>query len=409
MPKPRYRVLFVASHPVQYQAPLFQRLTSRPEIDFEVAYCSLRGAEASFDPEFETTVKWDLPLLSGYAWSHIPNQGSNPDSFFGLYNPGLWKLIRAGKYDAVISYVGYVRATFWVACLAAKFAGSRFLFGTDASSLVARDGRLWKSSLKRVFWPLLFRLADQVIVPSSGTLELMLSLGLAKDRVTLTPYTVDNDWWTEQSKNVDRFAVRASWGASPKILVILFSGKLQIWKRPADLIQAFAKAAIPNALLVFAGEGPLRAQLESEAKALGVATRVRFLGFVNQPELPAVYSAADVMVIPSEYEPFGVVVNEAMCCGCAVVASDRVGSARDLVAATEPSFIYPCGNIEALSAILRRVATDRSLLESVSRACVAHMQSWSPEDNIRSTLTAIQTAVERVARRSKGGSTPIPG
>jgi glycosyltransferase involved in cell wall biosynthesis len=401
MSKQRYRVLFVASHPVQYQAPLFRRFAARPEIDMHVAYCTLRGAEASLDPEFETTVKWDIPLLSGYDWSHVPNKGSNTESFLGLYNPGLWKLIKTGKYDAVISFVGYVRATFWVTYLATKLSSARFLFGTDATTLAPREGRAWKRSFKNAVWPKLFGLADQVIVPSSGSLELMRSLGLPRERITLTPYTVDNDWWKEQCKNVDRSAVRASWGASPGDLVILFSAKLQSWKRPLDLLQAFSKATISNAFLVFAGEGPLKGQIESEAEALGVASRVRLLGFVNQGMLPAVYRSADVMVLPSEYEPFGVVVNEAMCCGCPVIASDRVGSARDLVAPTERSFVYPFGNIEALTGILRRVAANRALLESIGRACLTHMHTWSPEHNIAATLTAIRIAADRVDGRTR--------
>lgn len=396
MARKPYHVLFVASHPVQYQAPLFRRFAARPEVDIQVAYCSLRGAEAGRDPEFETTVKWDVPLLSGYSWSHIPNKSSGPESFIGLYNPGVWKLIRAGNYDAVICFTGYVRATFWIAYLAAKRSHSAFLFGTDATSLAPRNGRAWKRIVKRIFWPMLFRLADQVIVPSSGTRELMLSLGLSEERITLTPYTVDNDWWTGQSQKVDRFALRASWGASETDTVILFCAKLQPWKRPFDILRAFARAKLLNALLIFAGEGPLRGQLELEAKALGVETHVRFLGFVNQSMLPGVYKSADVMVLPSEYEPFAVVVNEAMCCGCPVIASDHVGAARDLIAPVQTSFIYPCGDIGALAGLLRSVAARRTILESVGSACLAHIQTWSPEKNIAQTIEAIQTAVLRI-------------
>ena len=360
-----------------------------------VAYCSLHGVEAAFDPEFETTVQWDVPLLSGYRWSHVPNKGSSAESFQGLYNPGLWPLIKSGNYDAVVSFVGYVRATFWIAYLAAKRSGASFLFGTDATSLSPRDGRVWKRSFKKVVWPKLFGLADEVIVPSSGTLDLMRSLGLPEERITLTPYTVDNDWWLEQSSKVDRSAVRVSWDVPSGDVVILFCAKLQSWKRPLDLLQAFAKAAISNAHLVFAGEGPLKEQLQSEARALGVSPRVRWLGFVNQSTLPSIYRSADVLVLPSEYEPFGVVVNEAMCCGCAVVASDRVGAARDLVAPTDGGLVYPCGDIEALTGVLRRIATDRGLLESVRRTCLAHIRTWSPEHNIAATIMAIQKAVDR--------------
>ncbi len=396
----RYRVLAVGGHPVQYMAPIFRRMAAHPGFDLHVAYCSLRGAEAGHDPEFGATLQWDVPLLEGYSWSHVPNRGSGEESFFGLRNPGLSKLIREGKYDAVLCFVGYVRATFWIAWRAAKSSNTAFLFGTDATTLAPRDGRAWKSTVKKILWPRLFRLADQVIVPSSGSRDLMVSLGLPPERVTLTPYSVDNDWWMRQSAAVDRSAVRAAWGATASDAVILFCAKLQAWKRPGDLLRAFAGAKLSDALLVIAGEGPLRAELESQAAILGIAARVRFLGFVNQSQLPAVYTAADLMVLPSEYEPFAVVVNEAMCCGCPVAASDHVGAARDLVAPVRKEFVYPCGDVVALAALLESALADRALLASLRRTVVAHMQTWSPERNIAATFEAIEIAVARKGRRS---------
>jgi glycosyltransferase involved in cell wall biosynthesis len=226
----------------------------------------------------------------------------------------------------------------------------------------------------------------------------MRSLGLPEKRVTLTPYSVDNDWWIEKASEVNRAVVRESWGATPETAVILFCAKLQAWKRPMDLLRAFRRVNLSNTLLVFAGEGPLRGQLESEASAEGISSRVRFLGFVNQSHLPAVYTAADLMVLPSEYEPFAVVVNEAMCCGCPVVASDRVGAARDLVAPVAPQFVFPCGDVEALASVLRDAFTDRSRLKSLARAARAHIQTWSPERNITATIEAIRIAVARAGR-----------
>jgi len=399
MAKRRYRVLAVAAHPVQYMAPIFRRMAAHPGFDLQVAYCSLRGAEAALDPEFGATVQWDVPLLEGYSWSHVPNRGSGEESFFGLRNPGLSKLIREGHYDAVLCFVGYVRATFWIACRAAKSSNTAFLFGTDTNTLAPRDGRRWKSTVKRILWPRLFRLADQVIVPSSGARDLMLSLGLPAEGVTLTPYSVDNDWWMRQSAAVDRSAVRASWGAPTSDAVVLFCAKLQPWKRPGDLLRAFAEANLSDALLVIAGEGPLRSELRSQAAALGIASRVRFLGFVNQSELPAVYTSADLMVLPSEYEPFAVVVNEAMCCGCPVAASDHVGAARDLVAPVRKEFVFRCGDVAALAALLRDALADRVRLASLGSTAVAHMRTWSPERNIAATFEAMEIAVARRVRR----------
>jgi glycosyltransferase involved in cell wall biosynthesis len=405
MPDTRVRVLAVASHPAQYQAPLFRRMAARDDLDLRVAYCTLRGAEATHDAEFGATVKWDVPLLDGYPWTHVPNRGAGAETFWGLRNPGLWRMIRDGHFEAVLCYVSYRRATFWIARVAAKMSGTPFLFGTDTTTLTPLDGRMWKRYVKRVTWPLLFRLADQVIVPSSGSLELMRSLGLPDARVTMTPYVVDNDWWLAQSSRVDRAAVRSQWGVAPEDGVILFCAKLQPWKRPLDLLQAFVQARIPNTTLVFAGEGPLRAQLEKGSVALGVAERVRFLGFVNQSQLPAIYTAADLMVLPSVYDAFGVVVNEAMLCGCPVAASDHVGAARDLIVHGDTGFVFPCGNIEVLAQVLREAFADRAKLTALGAAARARMHSWSPRENIEATMIAVSGAVSHLKRR-KSPSAP---
>jgi glycosyltransferase involved in cell wall biosynthesis len=391
----KLRVLAIATHPVQYAAPQFCQMGVRSDLDFQVAYCSLRGATSSFDADFATTVEWDIPLLDGYKWISVPNHGSGAESFFGLRNPGLWSLVRRGRFDAILCYVGYVRCSFWTAYLAAKLSNTAFLFGTDATNLDPRDGRSWKMSVKRFAWPTLFRLADQVIVPSSGTHDLMRMVGIPEDRITLTPYTVDNDWWLAQSCAVERESVRARWGASSEDIVILFCGKLQGWKRPDDLIRALAKCRLKHVRLIVAGDGPMRTELEATASSLKVANRVRFLGFVNQSELPAIYRSADLMVLPSEYEPFAVVVNEAMCCGCPVAVSDRVGAARDLVLPVHPQFVFPCGNIEALAAILAAAAGDRDLLSELSHRAAAHMQTWSFKQNVPATVDAIRRAVSR--------------
>ncbi len=378
----RYRVLFVASHPVQYQAPLFQRLATHPNFDMHVAYCSLRGAE----------------LIDDYPWTHVPNRGSGAESFLGLCNAGLWTLIRRGKYDVVVSYVGYVRASFWIAYLAAKASNSGFVFGTDATTLAPRDGRAWKAIVKKFLWPKLFGLADQVIVPSTAGVDFMRSLGIPADRITLTPFVVDNDWWMRESSQVDRGAVRASLGVSLREAVILFCAKLQPWKRPQDLLRAFAKANIPDTLLVFAGEGVLRSQLESEAEQLGVAGRVRFLGFVNQSGLPAVYTAADLFVLPSEYDACPVVVCEAMLCGCPVVISDQIRGRFDLVRAGITGDIFTCGDLGALATSLRKILSDPGRLRELSESARNLMKTWSPEQNVVATLGAIRTAASRTGR-----------
>jgi glycosyltransferase involved in cell wall biosynthesis len=311
-------------------------------------------------------------------------------------NPGLWKLVRKGHFDAVFCPTGYIRASFWITFFASKLSRSAFLFGTDATSLEPRDASHWKTLVKQFFWPLLYRLASQVVAPSSGTRDLMLSLGIPAERISLIPFVVDNDWWSVQAAKVQREVVRASWGAGPDTPVILFCAKLQPWKRPADLLHAFAQAKLNNALLLFAGDGSDRQGLENETKKLNLFDRVRFMGFTNQSQLPSLYVGSDLLVLPSEYEPFGLVVNEAMLCGCPVIASDRVGAARDLIAPVDPSFIYPCGDVAALSALLTRIFANPAQLEHFRVAAHERMQTWSPEEYVAATLEALHRAVPRL-------------
>ena len=98
------------------------------------------------------------------------------------------------------------------------------------------------------------------------------------------------------------------------------------------------------------------------------------------------------MVLPSEYEPFAMVVNEAMLCGCPVVVSDHVGSARDLVVPVAPDFVFPYGNIAALASTLQRAFADPDRLQSLRITVRARMDTWSPKDNVSALVDAIDRA-----------------
>jgi glycosyltransferase involved in cell wall biosynthesis len=394
----KYRVLLVGSHPVQYAAPVLRKMAQQPELEIKVVYCSLQGAEPGVDPEFGVKLQWDVPLLEGYPWVHVPNRSPRPGlgRFLGLFNPGLWKLVRQGGYDAVVIYTGYRCASFWIATAAAKLSGVPLLFGTDATNLGSPNGGGWKGRLKPLYLPLIFRLADVCISPSEATSRFIWSLGVPKERVVLTPFVVDNELWNRSADRVDRRAVRSRWGVPEnepeKEIVILFCAKLQPWKRPQDLLRAFAKLKSPECYLVFAGDGPLRGKLEAEAKTLGVSARVRFLGFVNQTGLPELYRAADLLVLPSDYDACPVVVCEAMLCGCPVVLSDQIRGRFDLVHHGVTGFIYPCGDVDALRSVLRQALSDPEQLGRVSAAARKRMEAWSPRENIEGHVQAVKRA-----------------
>ena len=133
--------------------------------------------------------------------------------------------------------------------------------------------------------------------------------------------------------------------------------------------------------------------MEQRAAELGIADRVRFLGFLNQSQLPSVYCASNLMVLPSLYEPFGLVVNEAMICGLPVAVSDRVGARFDLVRAGENGFVFPARDVDALAEILRRILPDREQQTRMGSAARERMITWSPREYVDSLVKGVELAM----------------
>lgn len=398
----RYRLLLVLSHPVQYVAPLLRRMAAQPRLEILVAYSSLRGATRAHDPGFGVEVEWDVPVLEGYPWVAL-HQSANPaasdiaassvansaESLSAITYRQLPELIRTGGFDAI--YVGghYFRDA-WRAFLAARRYHIPLLLSTDAHSLDSwRVQSPLRRSLKKLLLRQIYRRAARVLAGSSGTVAFLASLDVPRERILLAGNVVDNNWWTVHSSQVNRESVRQSWNIPLGAPVALFCGKFQPWKRPQDALEAFARVDVPESFLLFAGDGPLLAELQDRAQQLGIASRVRWLGFVNQTQLPAVYTASDVLLLPSSYEPFGLVVNEAMLCGCPAIVSDRVGAKFDLVREGETGFIFPFGNIELFSERLRQLLTDSVARGRMSAAARERMSHWRPEQNVEAYVKAV--------------------
>jgi glycosyltransferase involved in cell wall biosynthesis len=165
-------------------------------------------------------------------------------------------------------------------------------------------------------------------------------------RIVLAPYSVDNDRFA-RAPAVGRSELLARWGLTDRAPVLMFCGKLDPRKRPLDLTAAVSMLEQEVTTLVV-GDGALAARVRASLRpGRGAVT-----GFVNQADLPPYYHAADILVLPSCHEPWGLVVNEAMAAATLPVVSDRVGAAPDLVDGIGE--VYPCGNVPALAEALRR-------------------------------------------------------
>lgn len=397
-----YRVLVLVTHVVPYGSSLFRLLAKDVRLDLLVAYCSMQGAEAGIDPEFGIEIRWDTALLEGYRWVQIPNRSPRPGlgRFFGVVNPGLWTLIRSQSIDAVVIYTGYMCASFWITCFAAKSRGIPVLISSDSSSLLQREGKRWKALIKPFLLGRVYRYVDVLMAASQATKDLAMRLGKPQEEIALIRSGVDKDAWRTRLKSFERDAVRVSWNVPSNALVVLYCAKLQPWKRPLDLLRAFAKASAPGSYLVYAGEGPQRAELEREIVTLGIAQRVRLLGFVNDSQLPGAYKAADLFVLPSEYDPCPLVIPEAMFSGLPVLLSDRVIGRLEMIDPGNSGYAYPCGDIGALATLLATILGDSLLLRRLKEGVVRQMERWTAAEMLDSWVGAVELA-KRVKQKTQ--------
>jgi glycosyltransferase involved in cell wall biosynthesis len=181
----------------------------------------------------------------------------------------------------------------------------------------------------------------------------------------IAEWVVGQGWPAGKVSHIPNFAAapedaapldRASLATPEDAPLLLSMGRLHESK--AHDVTLTALAALPDAWLWIAGAGPLEAKLKGMAQALGVADRVRFLGW--RTDAAALYRAADVCVFPSRYEPLGNVVIQAWAHGLPVVAAESAGP-KALIEDGEDGLLVPIDNAQALAAGVRRVLDDPML------------------------------------------------
>ena len=389
------RLVYLVTHPIQYQAPLLRRIAADPDIHLSVLFGSDFSVRSHVDAGFGQKVEYDVPLLDGYESQFLPLRGmalpsgTDPD-FWHPWSAGLNRAFSALKPDALWVH-GYHRATNMEAMLLARMRGIPVLLRDEATPISAARS-LPKRLAKHAVLRTVDKLTSAFLTIGSLNKEFWRGYGVPDSKLFEMPYAVDNGFFQSRiaAAKPDADQLRSALNLAPGRPVILFVGKLIDRKRPQDLLEAYAKIsaepALRNPYLLIAGSGPLAAALETRAQGM---EGVRLLGFQNQTQLAALYGLTDLFVLPSERESWGLVVNEAMNAGVAVIASDRIGAAADLVKAGENGFTYPVGDVDALSVCLRTTLSDPRRLAAMKAASLALINRWGFDEDIAGLKAAL--------------------
>lgn len=373
------RLAILSSHPIQYNAPAFRSLAEMPDLDVHVFY-GWEGTGVAQDPEFGRAVAWDVPLLDGYQHTFVPNKSRHPGShrFLGIDSPMLPHLISRWNPDALLVY-GWAFASH-LRTMRSLRGKVPILFRGD-STLLDEGGRL-RTAARRLLLRWVYSNVDVAFYPGKRNREYLRVHGMQDAQLVWAPHAVDNKRFAASARVRETEAQdwRKRLGVSPGDTVFLFSAKLVSRKDPATLLRAFVelRSSLPDhgAHLVFVGDGELSGQLQAAAAG---RSDVHFLGFQNQTMMPVVYSAADVVVLPSLFgETWGLAINEAMACGRPVIVSDKVGCAVDLVQSGQTGFIFEHGDVVSLQRAMSNFLSDKVAAEMGAKA-YRLIQDWSVE------------------------------
>jgi len=396
----KLRLAYLVTHPIQYQAPLLRLVAAQPDLEFTAFFGSDFSARAFTAGEFGREIAWDTPLLEGYRYNVLPQfmappPGQQPPlDFWRPLNHGLAHRLAAGKFDALWIH-GYAHWLHWWAMAVAKRRGIKVMLRDEATSISASRSPA-KRAAKRLFFGGLNRMVDAFLAIGTLNRRYYAENGVAPSRLFDMPYAVDNAHFRDGAARAaaTRDVYRRELGLEPGRPVLLFAAKLIERKRPALLLAAFGRIcndpASRRPYLLFAGDGPLRPALEAQARSVAPGA-VHFLGFQKQSDLPRCYDLCDAFVLPSVQEAWGLVVNEVMCAGRAVVASDRVGAAPDLVWPGENGAIFRTDDVEDLARVLRTTLADPQRLAAMGRRSLEIIERWSFAEDIAGLRHALSS------------------
>ncbi len=366
------KLLYFVSHPIQYQAPLLRRISEDPEIDLEVVFESDFSADAYFDDGFGIDVKWDIPLREGYKNRLL----SEID------------IDHCIKSSAAVWFHGWQSHKFRQLLKASNNAATPVLMRGENWSGAMPDGNGVQGWLKRRYLGNIFSKCDAFLAIGSANRHYYMDHGISHNKIFDMPYAINNSFFTQGGEVTTLLNFRHELGINAAQKIILFAGKMTARKKPDVLLSAWKQADWKDQkrpALIFVGDGELKQSLMAEVEQLSYREDVYFTGFRNQTELPAIYDAADVFVLNSKKEPWGLAINEAMACGTAVIASDQCGAAFDLLD-EETGIIVKAGDATDLAAALIK-ALEQS--DEMGAAAQRRISNWDFEADLVGLKSAL--------------------
>jgi len=383
-----YKVTIIAPTCFYYQAPLFRELSSDSRLDLTLYFCSDEGVSGKdVRTVYGADQNWgeEVDILEGYKSKFLQNHapwGSYLKSLIGLANFGVWKELDRERPDVVV-IMSWMNPTWWLTFLACLRFKIPMFFMTDANFDAEQFKSRWRTSIKRLLLGrFLFPATSGFLCAGSTNRRFYTGYGVPEEKLIPFAYSRGFSQLIEHSKQYlgQKSELREEYGIPQDATVILYVGRLSSEKGSIELLEAYKMVSHPKKALVLVGNGHLRGQMQQMAQQDNLDS-IYFMGFQNRIDIGKFYTLADFLVLPSQRETWGLVVNEALCFSLPVIVSDQVGAGQDLVIPEENGYIFPVGDVPALARSISNLCEipdeDRRVMGEKSLTLI---KKWSSQE-----------------------------
>jgi len=368
------KLAIISTHPIQYNAPLFQLLSKRQNIQIKVFYTWSQAQKGFHDPNFNKKIEWDIPLLDSYEYEFVENTSKNPGtkSFKGIQNPNLIKSIKNYQADAILifgwKFQSHLKAMFY-------FKNKIPVLFRGDSTLLDMQNKI-KTLIRQQILSFVYKYIDYALYVGQENKKYFLKHKLNPKQLIFAPHAIDNHRFSIENdiRKEKADSKRKDLGLKKTDIVYLFVGKFQAKKAPLDIIKLAGKIKKPHIKFLFVGNGELEQKMKSIA-----GENCFFMDFQNQQDMPIIYRMGDCLILPSHGpgETWGLVVNEAMACGLPAIVSNKVGCANDLIEENKTGFVFQKGKIDILVEIVNHLEKEK--LKLLGKNAQKKIENWNYE------------------------------
>jgi glycosyltransferase involved in cell wall biosynthesis len=384
----RFRVLLLHNIMAPYRFPLFRAIAGHPDIDLTVWFMS-RSAKNR---------RWAASQQElGFKYEVLPSVELNyrsQDLFTYIVNYTFpWRYARH-PFDVLIS-AGWLDFACQAGFFISKLLGRKFVLWSESTAYEPSLQRTLAAPLVKT----MVRGTDACVSVGTRSKEYLHALGASSQKIFTAYSTVDVELFQRVSATAraHRIEHRAALGIRRRH-VLLYCGQFIERKGLRYLLKAFAliKCEYEDVALVMVGYGPEHSRLLEEVTRLGLSD-VHLLGHVEVADMPKMYALADVFVLPSTEETWGLVVNEAMACGLPLIVTDRVGSSVDLLRDGENGYLVPVADPASIADRTLRLLKDPQLVARMSECSKQRIKQFTPEHAAEGFLEAVRHAISMTA------------